>query len=357
MRKRSSWLLATLFCSSSWAYQPEAGLWWNPAESGTGFNIEINDNALALTAYLGEANGAPVFYTAYNLMQGNALFEATVYRYSGIQCAGCSYPGMPSAQSVGTVRIAFDANDPQRGTLTWNVPPQPIRSVPIQRFLFGEIRGEDGNAPVEVTKMLGEWHLTLDFSEWPNYGAFRYSADVLVLDEFSYDNGTRTWYFDGCRPETSLDATCSTTALQYNSASGFYNATRQRQVTIIDDNSVNSQGQQMCVYLEARALSHDFSAGFTGNGDGGFTLYPCGANPLNYAMYPLKGFRTASRTFVQDGYGPSKRINAQAFDPTPGLREAAPLRTDIDKADPVTGVAELLAQIRAAEARVLAKRR
>jgi len=356
MRKLLALLLGVFGCSTGWAYQPESGLWWNPAESGSGYNIEISDNALGFTAYLGEANGAPVFYTAFNLLQGNALFEATLYRFSNNQCAGCTWTGGPTAQSVGTVRIAFDASNPQRGTLTWNVPPQAIRSFPIQRFALYEKRAEDGNAPVEVTKMLGEWHVTLDFSEWPNYNAFRYSADVLVLDEFSYDGGTQTWFYDGCRPETSLDATCTAAALAVNSASGFYNAARGRQVVIIDDNSVNSQGQQMCVYLEARALSNDFSAGFTGNGDGGFTLYPCGANPLNYAMYPLKGFRTASRTFVQEGVGPSKRLPAQSFDATPRQREAAPLRTNVDKNDPLTGVAELLSQVRAAEGRVLGKR-
>ncbi|OPZ10703.1 MAG: hypothetical protein BWZ07_02492 [Alphaproteobacteria bacterium ADurb.BinA280] len=73
-------------------------------------------------------------------------------------------------------------------------------------------------------------------------------------------------------------------------------------------------------------------------------------------MYPLKGFRTASRTFVQEGVGPAKRLPAQSFDATPRQREAAPLRTNVDKNDPLTGVAELLSQVRAAEGRVLGKR-
>ena len=48
--------------------------------------------------------------------------------------------------------------------------------------------------------------------------------------------------------------------------------------------------------------------------------------------------------------------NAQSFDATPRQREAAPLRTNVDKNDPLTGVAELLSQVRAAEGRVLGKR-
>jgi hypothetical protein len=346
-----------LSAGSARAYQPEGGLWWNPNEPGSGFTLELQDNLLALTAYAGEAGGAPVWYTSAGLIQGNALYEGSLFRFNGSQCAGCNYPGAPSSQQVGTVRIVFNANDPTRGTLTWNVPPRAPRSIPIERYYYYYKRGEDGSAPIQATKMLGEWHLTLDFSEYPSFNGFRYSADVLVFESNDLDGGL--WYFDGCRPETSLDAECSNAAVQFNSASGFYSNSRRRQSIIVDDNSVNSSGQRLCMYYEAPVQAEHFTAGLTGNNDGGFTIYPCSANPLNYVLYPLRGFRTASRTFVQEGVGPSKRAAASAvFDPRPILREAAPLKPKSERSaeKSAAGQAEFEQAIARLQQRMAAKR-
>ncbi|ODU42517.1 hypothetical protein [uncultured Aquimonas sp.] len=327
MRKTLALLLA-LTAGGAQAYQPEAGLWWNPNESGSGFTIELQDNLLVFTGYLGEPNGLPVWYTSAGFLNGNALYEGELLRFTNSQCAGCSYSGPPQNQRVGTIRLAFDANDPTRGTLTWNVPPLPIRSMPIERYYYYYKRtgpNGDGSAPIQASKMLGEWSLNLDFSEFPNFNDFRFSGDVLVFDQLDLEGGT--WYFDGCRSETSLDAECSTDALRFNGASGFYSTSRRRQSIILDDNSVNGSGQRLCMYYEAPVQAEYFSAGATGNNDGGFTIFPCSANPLNYALYPLRGFRSASRTFVETGRGPSKRAEAATVDHTPALREAAPLKS------------------------------
>jgi len=328
MRRLSALLLLVCFgLGSAHAYQPESGLWWNPNESGSGFTIELQDNLLAFTGYLGETNGAPVWYTSAGFMTGNALYQGALLRFTGSQCAGCSYSGRPSAQEVGSVRLVFDANDPTRGSLTWTVPPRASRTMPVERYYYYYKRGEDGSAPVEVTKMLGEWHLTLDFSEFPDFSGFRYSGDVLVFDDFSREDNI--WYFDGCRAETSLDAECTTGALQFNSASGFYSGSRRRQSIVVDDNSVDSNGRALCMYFEAPVQAEHFTAGLTGNNDGGFAIFPCSANPLEYALYPLRGFRTASRTFVEEGVGPSKRrADVAAVDYQVGSREASPLKAD-----------------------------
>ena len=49
----------------------------------------------------------------------------------------------------------------------------------------------------------------------------------------------------------------------------------------------------------------------TNDGSGEFTLYPQGRNPDNYNTFPARAFRTASRTFVQEGIGPSKRASSE----------------------------------------------
>lgn len=351
-------VLGAFAASPTRAYQPEAGLWWNPNESGSGFTIELQDNLLAFTGYLGEAGGAPVWYTSAGFLQGNALYEGPLLRFTGSQCAGCSYTGNPVSQQVGTLRLVFDANDPTRGSLTWNVPPRAPRTMPIERYYYYYKRGEDGSAPSQVTRMLGEWHLTQDFSEFSSFNGFRYGADVLVFESIDLDGGI--WYFDGCRPETSLEAACSNFALEFNSASGFYSSSRRRQSIVVDDDSTSaSTGQLLCMYYEAPVQAEHFTAGLTGNNDGGFTIYPCSANPLDYVLYPLRGFRTASRTFVDEGVGPSKRAaSTSAFNPTPMLREAAPLKPKSERAaeKAKAGQAEFEQAVARLQQRVAAKR-
>ena len=108
MRKTFA-LLFALAAGSAQAYQPEPGLWWNPNESGSGFTIELQDNLLVFTGYLGETNGLPVWYTSAGFLNGNALYEGDLLRFTNSQCAGCSYSGPPQNQRVGTLRLAFDA--------------------------------------------------------------------------------------------------------------------------------------------------------------------------------------------------------------------------------------------------------
>jgi len=55
----------------------------------------------------------------------------------------------------------------------------------------------------------------------------------------------------------------------------------------------------------------------TNYAEGEVSVYRKGTNPVNY--YPTRGFRTASRKFVQDGVGPSKAATASA--PRPGVAE------------------------------------
>ena len=50
-------LVAFAWAAPVRAFTPENGFYWNPAEPGRGYNIEIQDNFLALTVYAFAANG------------------------------------------------------------------------------------------------------------------------------------------------------------------------------------------------------------------------------------------------------------------------------------------------------------
>jgi hypothetical protein len=137
--------------------------------------------------------------------------------------------------------------------------------------------------------MLGEWQAMLDFSS-NNNSTFDYYGDVLVFKSFEPDDGI--WYYDGCRPDDSLVGDCSNNALGFHPASGFYNAAIDLQVIVVTDSP-----DTFLLYLVEVG---------TNAGQGEVTVYPRNGDPEDYDAYPMRMFRTASRSFVQDGEGPNK---------------------------------------------------
>jgi hypothetical protein len=284
------------------AYTPESGIWWNPNESGSGYVIEIQDNLMVLSYFGGDTQGRATWWLASGLLTGNALFPtATLNRTVGSQCPGCPYNGAPTTLfgDGGTVRVQFDPNDNTRATLTFGNG----RVVTIQRQLFYLKRGEDGSVPLEVTRMLGEWQMVMDFSS-NTASSFDYYGDVLVLDDYEFADNR--WYFVGCRADNSVVGGCSQSALTNHDAAGFYDTASGLHAIVVSDTP-----QNYLLYLADMG---------TDSAIGEITVYPKGQNPNNYDAYPMRTFRTASRTFVQEGVGPSKAAPAST-DAVAGLSD------------------------------------
>jgi hypothetical protein len=338
--------LAAALAAPAQAYTPESGTWWNPNESGTGIFIEVQDNFLVAAVFTGDTQGRPVWYTATKFLTGNALFDATLDLTTNVQCPGCVYPGRPTTQAGagGSIRLTFDPNDPTKATLRWGNG----RTVAYERYAFYAKRPEDpASIPLEATKMLGEWQYLLDFSSNAN-SAFDYYGDVLVFDDYSFRTASNRWYFEGCRADNSRVGGCSSNALSFHSAAGYFDPGSGLHAIVVDDTTSN-----YVLYLADMG---------TNSAEGEVTVYPKGGNPANFTAYPMRTFRTASRTFVQEGVGPSKALaTSAASGQTPGLADrlaaagiepAAAGKTATSRFDR----AALLPAIQELEARLEAKR-
>ena len=88
--------------TASLAFIPVAGLGWNPDESGTGYNIQVQHGVMVVTMYSFVAGGDPLWYlvvgTLANAGSGVAA-TGTLDRYRGGQCASCMYQ-MPRRQAT-----------------------------------------------------------------------------------------------------------------------------------------------------------------------------------------------------------------------------------------------------------------
>jgi hypothetical protein len=301
----SSLFLAALFAvAPSHAYTPESGIWSNPNESGSGYVIEIQDNLMVLAYYGGDAQGRAVWHLASGLLNGNALFDnKQMNRTVGSQCIGCPYLGAPTTLvgDGGTVTVRFDPNDNTKATLTWGNG----RVVPIRRQWFYFKQGIDPQTmPVEATMMLGEWQMVMDFSS-NSQSSFDYYGDVLVFK--THHQTANVWYFDGCRADNSVAADCSQSALLNHDASGSFNSVTGLHTIVVEDSPSNF-------------VRYIADIG-TNSGEGEITVYPRNTNPDNYASYPFRMFRTASRNYVLHRSGPAKADTGGAAVASSGLAD------------------------------------
>jgi hypothetical protein len=113
------------------------GWWWNPAENGRGFIVEVQGTTMFLAGLMYDATGAPAWYLANGTMSGPMQFTGVWQEYgngpmlSGCWAGfgGCAAAGLLNA-NVGPVTVVFA--DASHGTMT--LPDG--RQIPIERLLF-----------------------------------------------------------------------------------------------------------------------------------------------------------------------------------------------------------------------------
>ncbi len=284
------------------AFTPESGWWWNPDESGRGFNIEIQNNTVLISTYVYDPAGQPVWYLADGILRGyGGSGEPTPYvygeldRYEDGQCIGCPYPGRPELDEefAGSIRIDFDSRT--SAEITWG----DGSTTPIQRHNFALF---DPAKPNE--RMLGEWRMVVDFSSQNDNLAF-WSGDALVFDQILTDN--RGPYLDGYRRFSRFHNT-NDTADPGNAAgesTGGGAGGGPGNYTIVVHNSTDPDEWWLAYYLKVGTDEFD-----------GIAEVYCEECEATGQGVPVRGWRSASRKFVTDnGTGPAR----QAAKSAPGM--------------------------------------
>lgn len=111
--------------------KPQAGLWWNPDESGSGYNIDVKHGVLVLTVYSFKPNGDSEWYIATGTLTNNGRsFAGSLDKARNGQCISCAYNGISVlGGSDGAVTIEFSS--PTTAVMTLprgaiNIEPQPF---------------------------------------------------------------------------------------------------------------------------------------------------------------------------------------------------------------------------------------
>jgi len=152
--------------------QPDTGTWWNPAESGRGFFIETQGDTVALSGFLYNDSGKPIWFIASGTLAGDSV--------SGTMR---TYGFGPLGANLGTLTLHFTSAN--SATLTW-----PGGMETISRFGIGA--GGAVVAPTVAAPQTGVW--------WsPDDGGQGYTVetqgDTLLLGAYTYDAmGFAVWY-------------------------------------------------------------------------------------------------------------------------------------------------------------------
>ena len=171
-------LLAMVALPASAIY-PESGWYWNPNEGGRGFNLEIQDNTLFMSAFVYRADGTPAWYVAGGPMTSDKTFSADLYETSNGQCLGCAYRPA-TTNRIGTASIAFSSE--RSATITL---PGAAISVVRQDW--------SGYGSPSRDALMGEWSSTEGDPASPVYSGDRVSLYIRAVDaRGAYVVGKRT---------------------------------------------------------------------------------------------------------------------------------------------------------------------
>lgn len=173
----------SLFTGIARANSPESGWWWNPAEGGRGYSIEIQDNQLFFAAYSYDSNKQPVWYYSSGTLTGDSSYSGRVVKAVNGACFGCS-EGAPQSLDVGSMSINFNGGK----DATLNILGFTTN---ITRFDF--VNGDNTNYP---NACYGEWAATMGNASFPVYYGERMRFQNV------YNSGGTT-YLSGNRAGTS----------------------------------------------------------------------------------------------------------------------------------------------------------
>ena len=79
---------AALFSGGASAMLPDSGWYYNAAEPGRGFNIEIQDDTLFMAGFLYDTQGKPIWVVSSGPMAGDAVYSGAAFQTANGQPLG-----------------------------------------------------------------------------------------------------------------------------------------------------------------------------------------------------------------------------------------------------------------------------
>ncbi len=118
-------------------------LWYNPAESGWGAHVTLQDNVIFMVLYVYDAQRQPRFFVASDMRQAEAgqPFTGALYSTTGPVFSGAFNPANVTVRAVGTATISF--NTVGTATLGYSVDGVSVtKSITRQSWRIPDYTGD-----------------------------------------------------------------------------------------------------------------------------------------------------------------------------------------------------------------------
>ena len=301
---------------ASQAFLPESGFYWNPAQPGRGYAIEIQDRFLFVTVYTYTEEANPAvrealwFFAAGEVLpgqSGNSLvytFSDELFISSAGQCLECDFVQNISTSTDRPISITFTSLANANLVINGEV-------IPIQRFWYSPSIDDT------FLSLLGQWMFVTDCTAtgaagncYPSDPAVQpFNGDIIEL--LDVNSGSQTTV-DGFRAGTAIEA-----AAAYDSVENLY-------VLVVSE----TDDEFLAYYFFGADFGTDRILGFSERFQPG--------DELQLNGFLMWGQRISDRTYVEELFAKdSDTAYKTATLPRPGASKSMLTRGQLQAADGV----------------------
>jgi hypothetical protein len=194
-------------------------MWWNPAESGWGLNVNHQDSTIFATLFTYANGGAPMWLVSSNLSrQSDGSFTGALFRVAGPAFNTVPWTTVTATQ-VGTMTLRFGTD--HSGTLTYTVGTTTLGKN-IEKQIFG--------TPTACAGVTGSRAALTNYQDmWWNpqesgWGInLTHQGPVIFAVLFTYDASGRDLWLVASNLDRQLDGSFSGSL--YSTAGPMFSAT------------------------------------------------------------------------------------------------------------------------------------
>ena len=177
----------TAFTPSSGAFQN--GWWWNPAEGGRGYFVEMQGTQAFIGSFMYADSGQPTWYVSSATLEGPATVSGPLDQYSGGQSLLGGYK-LATKSSISPGTMSFRLTSANTGTL---ILPNSA-TVNIVRFSFNPSTTPQGLQPLKISEVSPAYYSNdVSWFEVYNPNSAAVSLGSYSLRSSTINTSTSTW--------------------------------------------------------------------------------------------------------------------------------------------------------------------
>ena len=173
------------------AFSPQSGWWWNTAEGGRGYFVDMQASSIYFTGFGYTAAGGETWYLASGDVYASGVgstcvFNGALQSFAGGQTLTGAYHGPASATDMGNVSISF--SDATHATASL-----PGETLALQRYVYANNGSANPQGPVDERTGI-YWNPAEGGRGW----GIEVQNGVLYMVGYMYDAaGNPAWYVTG----------------------------------------------------------------------------------------------------------------------------------------------------------------